>query len=183
MEQRRSVFLDLNGTLVTPVLVEQLADLTLIDGVQDGVGRLCRAGFICPVVTVQSRIEKGLFSEAEFHTWFEAFARSMASLGAVLAGPYVCPHRFSTPCACAKPKTVLYERAAADHGLSLCESFTVGDTVADVEAASRFGGRGCLVQTGDAARDPEVFRAQRFASYTGQTFGEVVSWILRQDAV
>lgn len=182
MDQRRAVFLDLNGTLVTPVLVERLTELRLIDGVREGVGRLCRAGFVCPVVTVQSRIEKGLFSDAEFHTWFEALARSMATWGSVLTGPYVCPHRFATPCACAKPQTLLYERAAADHGLSLSGSFVVGDTAADVEAAKRFGGRGCLVLTGYSAGDEEAFRAQRFASYTGRTFGEVVDWILRQEA-
>jgi histidinol phosphatase-like enzyme len=81
MHQRRAVFLDLNGTLVLPVLVERLADLRLVDGVTEGVERLCRAGFVCPVVTVQSRIEKGLFSEAEFHAWFEDLAKRMAPLG------------------------------------------------------------------------------------------------------
>ncbi len=182
MDQRRAVFLDLNGTLVTPVLVEQLSELRLIDGVQEGIGRLCGGGFVCPVVTVQSRIEKGLFSEAEFHTWFEALARSMATWGTVLTGPYVCPHRFAAPCACAKPQTLLYERAAADHGLSLSGSFAVGDTAADVEASNHFGGRGCLVRTGYAAQDSEASRAQRFSAYTGRTFGEVVDWILRQEA-
>ncbi len=170
----------MNGTLVTPVLVEQLADLRLVDGVTEGISRLCRAGFVCPVVTVQSRIEKGQFSEADFRTWFEALTRNLATQGAVVTGPYVCPHRFATPCACAKPQTLLYELAAADHELSLTGSFTVGDTVADVEAANRFGGRGCLVRTGYAERDAEVTRAQRFASYTGRTFGDVVEWILRQ---
>lgn len=182
MGERRAVFLDLNGTLVTPVLVEQLADLRLLDGVKDGVGRLCRAGFVCPVVTVQSRIEKGLFTNEEFRTWFEAFARSLAISGAVLTGPYVCPHRFATPCACSKPQTLLYERAATDHGLSLSDSFAVGDTAADLEAAKRFGGRGCLVRTGYAAGDAEAARAQRLASYNGRTFLEVVDWILRQEA-
>jgi len=182
MDHRRAAFVDLNGTLVTPLLVEQLADLELIDGVPEGIARLCGAGFVCPVVTVQSRIEKGLFSEAEFHAWFEVLARSMATSGAVLSGPYVCPHRFATRCACAKPQTLLYERAAADHGLSLSGSFAVGDTAADVEAATRFGGRGCLVRTGYASRDVEMARAQRFASYTGRTFGDVVDWILAQEA-
>lgn len=182
MKKARAVFLDLNGTLVTPVLVEQLSDLRPIEGVHEGVARLCHAGFVCPVVTVQSRIEKGLFSEAEFRTWFKALATRMAALGAVLAGPYVCPHRFTTACACAKPQTLLYERAAADHGLGLSGSFAVGDTVADVEAANRFGGRGCLVRTGYAAQDAEASRAQRLSAYTGQTFGEVVDWILSQEA-
>ncbi len=182
MEQRRAVFLDLNGTLVTPVLAQRLADLRVADGVRTGVARLCGAGFVCPVVTVQSGIEKGRFSEKEFLAWFEAFAGSMAASGAVLTGPYVCPHRFATPCACAKPHALLYERAASEHGLRLPRSFAVGDTAADVEAATRFGGRGCLVRTGYAAEVEEASRAQRFAEFTAWTFGDVVDWILSQEA-
>ncbi len=181
MTQHRAVFLDLNGTLVTPVLVGRLADLTVIEGATEGVERLCRVGFVCPVITVQSRIEKGLFSEAEFRTWFHALATSMADGGAHLTGPYVCPHRFSTPCECAKPQTLLYERAATDHHLNLSGSFTIGDTAADAEAATGFGGRGCVVRTGYAARDTEARRAQQHASYIGDTFEDVVDWILAQE--
>jgi histidinol-phosphate phosphatase family protein len=151
--KHRAVFLDLNGTLVTPVLVERLADLRAIEGAAEGVALLCEAGFVCPVVTVQSRIEKGLFSEPEFRAWFQAFAARFAASGAMIAGPYVCPHRFATPCACAKPQTLLYERAAEDLGLDLSKSFVIGDTAADVEAARRFGGRGYLVGTGSTFDD------------------------------
>lgn len=182
MEQRRAVFLDLSGTLVTPVLVEKLADLRVIDGVQEEVARLCRAGFVCPAVTVQSGIEKGRFSEREFLEWFEALAKTMAASGAVLTGPYVCPHRFASRCPCSKPQTLLFERAASEHGLNLPRSFVIGDTTADVEAATRFGGCGCLVRTGYAAQEAEASQAQQFASYTGRTFSDVVDWILSQEA-
>lgn len=182
MDQRRAVFLDLNGTLVTPVLVERLEDLRLIHGVGTGIARLCRAGFLCPVVTVQSRIAKGFFSESEFRAWFKGFAGSLSRSGSVLIGPYVCPHRFAEPCGCAKPQTLMYERAAREHGINLTRSFAIGDTAADVEAASRFGGRGCLVRTGYAADEAEARRARRFSSYTGQTFGDVVDWIVNQAA-
>lgn len=173
--------MDLNGTLVAPVLVETLAELRPIEGIAAEVARLCRAGFICPVVTVQSRIEKGLFSEAEFRVWFEAFASGLATDGAILAGPYVCPHRFGRRCACAKPQTLLYERAATDLGLRLQASFAVGDTEADVEAAYRFGGRGCLVRTGNGAHGLRVAQAHQFASFIGGSLHEVVDWILRQE--
>src|SRR2546423_1743772 len=102
---RPAVFLDLNGTLVTPLKQESLAELTLIPGAAAAVARLSSAGFICPVVTVQSRIAKGLFSAAEFFDWFEQFATSLRDEGAFIVGPYVCPHRFAEPCACKKPQT------------------------------------------------------------------------------
>jgi hypothetical protein len=63
---RRAVFLDLNGTLVMPIMVEHLCEWRLIEDAALAVGRLSSAGLICPVVTVQSRIAKGLFSEDDF---------------------------------------------------------------------------------------------------------------------
>ena len=99
--KHRAAFLDLNGTLVMPIKQESLSELTLIEG---AVARLSRAGFVCPVVTIQSRIAKGLFSAEEFRVWFQEFARLLHGCGAEIVGPYVCPHRFSEVCACKKPR-------------------------------------------------------------------------------
>ena len=60
---KRAVFLDLNATLVMPLKPESLSELTLIEGAGEAIARLSRADYVCPVVTVQSRITKGLFSE------------------------------------------------------------------------------------------------------------------------
>src|SRR3954470_21090724 len=115
--KRRAVFLDLNGTLVMPVLVERPQQLALIDGAASAIAKLSSSGFVCPVVTIQSRIEKGLFSADEFSSWFAVFRGSLGTHGADVVGPYVCPHRFANPCPCKKPNTLLYERAAADHAI------------------------------------------------------------------
>ncbi len=77
----RAVFLDLNGTLVLPIKVENLGELTLVSGGGEAVARLCQAGFICPVVTVQSGIAKGVFSELEFVNWFNEFPRKWKLTG------------------------------------------------------------------------------------------------------
>jgi D-glycero-D-manno-heptose 1,7-bisphosphate phosphatase len=69
--------LDLNGSLVEPLKPERLDDLTLIPGVVEAVARLSAAGFVCPVVTVQSRIAKGLFLMADFQAWFATFAAGL----------------------------------------------------------------------------------------------------------
>ena len=101
----RGVFLDLGGTLVDPLKPRRLEELTVIPGVVAAIARLTAAGLVCPVVTVQSRISKGLFSAAEFQAWFARFAADLAAQGARVAGPYVCPHRFAEPCECKKPNT------------------------------------------------------------------------------
>ena len=175
---RRGVFLDLNGTLVDPLKQERLDELTLIPGVAGAVARLTSAGFVCPVVTVQSRIAKGLFSMADFQTWFAAFAADLKGKGALVVGPYVCPHRYGEPCPCKKPNVLLYELAVSEHQLVAADCFAIGDSPDDVRAARRLGARGCLVRTG-WARDPHVVEtAMQDASFVADSLVQAVDWIL-----
>lgn len=180
MSMRRAVFFDLNGTLVAPIFVERPSELRPIEDARAAVAVLSSAGFVCPVVTVQGRIAKGMFSLGEFREWFKGLADDFRSHGAEIVGPYVCPHRFAEPCRCKKPNTFLYEEAAAEHGIDLRRSFLIGDSAADVEAASRFGGRGCLVRTGWAVDEREVQRAMPYASHVAPSVNAAADWILRQ---
>jgi len=175
---RRGVFLDLAGTLVEPLKPERLDEITLIPGVIEGVARLSAAGFVCPVVTVQSRIAKGLWSLPEFEKWFASFAAGLEAHGARVVGPYVCPHRLADPCPCKKPGTLLYERAAAEHQLKTSDSFVIGDSPEDGRAARRLGARGCLVRTGWAAIPEVVETAAADASVIVYSLAEAVDWIL-----
>lgn len=174
----RAVFLDLHGTLVLPLVVDDLDELRAISGVPDAVARLCSRGFLCAVVTVQSRIAKGTFTEVQFRQWFRTFSCQMQSSGALLSGPYICPHRFRDPCACKKPQTRLYEQAASDLDIELSASFVVGDSLSDVEAAYRFGGRGCLLQTGEPlsrVSQPAV----GYPTHVANSLSDAVEWILQ----
>ena len=175
---RRGVFLDLNGTLVEPLKQERLDELTLIPGAAEAVARLTAAGFVCPVVTVQSRIAKGLFSMAEFEAWFANFAADLETKGALIVGPYVCPHRFAEPCACKKPNVLLYERAASEHQLMVTDCFVIGDSPEDVRAARRLGARGCLVRTGWASDPRVVETAFEDATIVADSLAHAVDWIL-----
>lgn len=180
LTKQRAVFLDLNGTLVLPLKQESLSELTLIDGAAEAVARLSRAGFLCPVVTVQSRIGKGHFSADQFLQWFNAFSMNLRSCGAEVLGPYVCPHRFREPCECKKPATFLYELAASQHAVDLHRSFVIGDSEEDVRAAHQFGGQGCLVRTGWAEDPVVVERAVPYASFVAKSLSEAVTWVLNQ---
>lgn len=177
MAMNRAVFLDLNGTLVEPVLVESLEQLTAIPGALEAARSLNRMGFLCPVVTVQSRIAKGFFSEAAFLEWFAGFAEEAKARGATLLGPYVCPHAFAEPCLCKKPQPFLYRKAAQEHRIDLKSSYVVGDTASDVEAASPLGAEAALVSTGWGHFESNLEAAQRCGAYIGQDIVEVVRWI------
>ena len=176
MRKHRAVFLDLNGTLVLPLKQESLDEMTLIPGSDVAINRLLALGFVCPVVTVQSRIEKGLFTDHEFRVWFADF---FGNLGLDLKGPYVCPHRYNHPCPCEKPNSLLYQQAADELFLDLSQSYTIGDSPQDVEAACRFGGTGCLVRSGWAAEARVVEEARASAAFIGHTIADAAEWIVR----
>ena len=125
MKLNRAVFLDLNGTVVLPLKQKSLEEMTLIPGADLAIARLISVGFVCPVVTVQSRVEKGLFTEFEFRAWFTRF---FGKLDLDVKGPYICPHRNGHPCHCKKPNTYLYDRAASGLSLDLSRSYTIGES-------------------------------------------------------
>jgi D-glycero-D-manno-heptose 1,7-bisphosphate phosphatase len=87
----------------------------------------------------------------------------LAGAGARLDGDYHCPHHpdFTGPCECRKPGPLLYQRAAADHGLHLARSWWVGDRLRDVVPAERFNGRGVLIER-PAADDLSTAASGRF---------------------
>ena len=179
---RRGAFLDLNGTLVMPVQVGHPREYTLLPGVVEAVRLLNEHDFICPVITIQSRIGKGLYSADDFARWFAAFQAQLAAERASVHGPYVCPHRFQEPCACKKPAPYLYRQAAQDWDIALNASVVIGDTAADVRAAQLFGGRGCLVRTGWGERALNKHQAGTYADYIAADLLEAVRWAVGSSA-
>jgi D-glycero-D-manno-heptose 1,7-bisphosphate phosphatase len=178
MERKRAVFLDLNGTVVLPLKPEGLSELSLIVGADLAIKRLLAVGFVCPVITVQSRIEKGLFTESEFRKWFSEFFQQ---LKLDVKGPYVCPHRYNHQCSCRKPNVLLYDRASSDWSLDLRRSYMIGGSPEDMEAARRFGGTGCLVRTGWAAQNEFLEKASSSAAFIGATITDAVEWIISRE--
>ncbi|MQA29618.1 MAG: hypothetical protein GEU82_07245 [Luteitalea sp.] len=74
------MFLDLNGILVLPLKPDALDDI-ILPGAAGSIARLTAAGYVCPVVTVQSLIAKGLFSLPDFDAWFVRFAADLSAQG------------------------------------------------------------------------------------------------------
>lgn len=148
---RPAVFLDRDGTVVEER--DYLADpddVALVPGAARAIVRLREAGYAVVVVTNQSGIARGLYSEADYRAVAARVSELLAAEGATLTGTYYCPHHpdLTGPCDCRKPGTGMYRRAAADLGLDLSRSVYVGDKVTDVEPGLALGGRSLLVRTG-----------------------------------
>jgi D-glycero-D-manno-heptose 1,7-bisphosphate phosphatase len=148
---RAFVFLDRDGTLIEDRhYAHALADYSPLPGAYDAVRALRAAGFGTAIVTNQSGIGRGLFSEAD-HARFEShLLADFAAHGAPLDAAYHCPHRPDAGCDCRKPRPGLLERARREHGIDLAASWVVGDQESDVELARNAG---CAaVQIGADAR-------------------------------
>ncbi|MGN6697905.1 MAG: D-glycero-alpha-D-manno-heptose-1,7-bisphosphate 7-phosphatase, partial [Thermomicrobiales bacterium] len=164
----RAIFLDRDGTLVEPRhYPTRPEELVLFAGVADELRRLQEAGFRLVLVTNQSGLARGYFSEAALAAMHEHLARELARSGVRLAGIYYCPHHpegsvpdFTRDCDCRKPAPGLILQASADLALDPARSWLVGDILDDIEAGWRAGCRTVLVDldtesfAGAAGRPP-----------------------------
>jgi D-glycero-D-manno-heptose 1,7-bisphosphate phosphatase len=148
---RPAVYLDRDGTLVAER--HYLADpdgLDLVPGALASLAALRDAGYALVVVTNQSGIARGLYTEADYRAVAERLDAVLAEASVSLDGSYHCPHHpdVTGPCACRKPSTGMYLQAAAELGLAPERSWYVGDKITDVLPALELKGRGILVRTG-----------------------------------
>ena len=151
-----AVFLDRDGTLIEEVgYLDRPERVTLFPWSVDAIRLLNRAGVRIVVLTNQSGVARGFFSEAVVEQVHQHIAELLADGGARIDAYYYCPHHpdgriaeFTRACDCRKPGRGLVDRAAREFGIDPAKSFTVGDRWLDVALARKIGGRGVLVRTG-----------------------------------
>jgi len=146
---RRAVFLDRDGTVIHDR--HYLGDpdgVELLPTAAAAIARFNRAGIPVLLVTNQSGIGRGMFSEADFQAVQRRIEELLAEHGARLDGVYHCPHApdAGPPCECRKPAPGLFVRAAREHDLDLAQCAFVGDRARDLEPALLFGGLPVLVR-------------------------------------
>lgn len=160
-----AVFLDRDNTIIKDAVYSVDPNgFSPLPGAVGALKRLISAGYRIVVITNQSGVARGVFTEEaliEFHEYLrDWFARE----GAPLDGVYYCPHYtegtatgYVTECDCRKPAPGMLLRAAEELHLDLSRSWMVGDRPADVAAGKAAGCRTIRVLTGPAPvpEDPE----------------------------
>jgi D-glycero-D-manno-heptose 1,7-bisphosphate phosphatase len=153
---RRAALLDRDGTIIHDrTYTNNPDDVALLPGAADAIRELAAAGFPSIVITNQSGISRGFISLAQYHAVRQRLDELLAAEGAVLVDTFTCPHHptVNGPCACRKPGTELYERAAAVHDLDLSRCLYAGDKSRDVIPAQAFGARAVLVTSDNTASE------------------------------
>jgi len=153
----RTIFLDKDGTLIEDVPHNvNPALLTLTWQAGQGLQLLKQLGYALIVVTNQSGIAHGLFTETALTPVQRRLGELLVQYGVALDGFYYCPHapdgiinRYAIRCTCRKPMPGMLLRAAREHDIDLADSWMIGDILNDVEAGRRAGCRTVLIDNGN----------------------------------
>ena len=129
-----------------------------LPGSLQAIARLTQAGWKVVLATNQSGLARGMYSETEYRALTDAMCAALAQAGADVEAVYHCPHHpkgkvaeWAVECDCRKPAPGMILRAAKELGVSLADSFMVGDKPSDIEAARAAGvGRAYIVQSDNA---------------------------------
>lgn len=161
----RFVFLDRDGVLNRHLpggYITSWEEFEILPGVEQAISRLNRSGRKVIVATNQRGIALGLYSAAGLDAMHERLRAHLAAHGAHLDAIYYCPHDHGE-CYCRKPQTGMFEQAFQDFPDAMAgNSVMVGDSLADIEAASRLGMRSILI-SGPATPGSDAARAAALA--------------------
>lgn len=141
---RGAAFLDRDGVInVDTNFAHRSDDIIWIDGVFAAIRKLNDLGFFVFVVTNQSGIARGLYTEQhvhELHTWM---ASQLNAQGARIDDFAYCPHHpeaevaaYRQVCACRKPLPGMLQTLIQKWSIEPTRSFMIGDRETDIQAAN-----------------------------------------------
>ena len=139
-ELHPAFFLDRDDTLIFDVpYLRDPAKVRLTPGAIEGLKQLRAAGWRLILVSNQSGINRGKFTEEELRAVLGRMNALLASGGVQLDALYNCPHTPDENCACRKPGIGLFEQAQRDFNIDMAHSVMCGDKPADIQSGRAAG--------------------------------------------
>ncbi|WP_341501644.1 D-glycero-beta-D-manno-heptose 1,7-bisphosphate 7-phosphatase [Gallaecimonas sp. GXIMD4217] len=181
-----AIFLDRDGVInLDHGYVGTIDDFQFVDGVFEACRDLQGKGFLIVVITNQSGIARGKYTEEQFHELTQWMDWNFDDKGVVLDGIYYCPHHpekglgdYKIDCDCRKPKPGMLLEAQQDLGIDMAKSVFVGDKADDMRAAIAAGIRTrILVETGKAVTED----ARELADVVLPSLAQVAAWLEQRE--
>lgn len=150
----RAILFDRDGTLTEDKgYTFRPEALRFLPGAIDAIRAVNAAGWRAIIVTNQSGVARGMFTEADVWRFHAHMHAALAAEGAWIDAYYYCPFLADAPVAAfadpdppdRKPNPGMILRAIADFGLDAAGCALIGDQPSDLEAAQRAGVSGFLV--------------------------------------
>lgn len=132
---KKAAFLDRDGVInIDHGYVGKIEDFSWCEGIFDGLFRLQELGFELVIITNQSGIARGYYSEADFKSLTKWMLTGLEKQKIKIAKVYHCPHAPELNCECRKPKPGMILQAASELNIDLASSILIGDKDSDIAA-------------------------------------------------
>ncbi len=182
----RAAFLDRDGTIIEEVgYLDRPERVEFYPYTIDAIRALNRAGLAVVMVTNQSGVARGFFTEAVVDDVHRHMADMLAAGGAHIDAYYYCPHHidgkvkgYAQACDCRKPGRGLVDRAAREFGVDPRRSFVVGDRWVDVALGRAVSAESVLVRTGYGMTEEQRPPANLAADAVVDNLIAATSWML-----
>lgn len=168
---RKAIFLDRDDTLIDdPGYIRHPDQVELLPGVPEAIVQFKNMGFLIIVVTNQSGIARGFFTEEELEDVHHRLKNLLNAEGAAIDGIYYCPYHpegnvkdFSIESNLRKPNAGMFFQAEEEFDIDLKDSWMIGDSYRDIKAGHAAGCHTILVDVPGKIRekhqdDPEPER-------------------------
>ena len=139
---KKALFLDRDGVInVEKEYLYKIEDFEFIDGIFELIQHFMECGYLIFVVTNQSGIARGYYSEEDFEELTAWMLGAFYEHGIEITHVYYCPHHpdISGECSCRKPKPGMLLDAAKAFDIDLQHSVMIGDKERDIEAGLNAG--------------------------------------------
>lgn len=152
--KQSAIFFDRDGTLIQEVdykdgsghkSARNPSDVVFLPTVLDALKKISSYHFKIIIVTNQSGISRGLYTNHQLHEVNYHMVQSMRIMGATIDAIYWCPHLPEDYCTCRKPSPKMLIRAASDWNIDLTKSWMIGNTETDILAGINAGCKTILV--------------------------------------
>lgn len=143
----KAIFLDRDGTInVDKHYVYKIEDWEFIDGVIEGLQILQNLGFKLIVITNQSGIARGYYTENDAKRIFNYMIEELKKNNVIIEEIYYCPH-IGNECDCRKPKLGLFYQAQRDYDLDFSKCYAIGDKMRDLAICEKEEVKGFLLNS------------------------------------
>ena len=134
---RKVLFLDRDGTInIDYGYVYKIEKFVLIDGILDVAKAAKQKGYDLIVITNQSGIERGYYTEVDFQKLTQHMRELFEKNNTPLLDVFYCPLLNGED---RKPNPGMFLKAKEKYQIDMENSFSVGDKISDIEAAQKAG--------------------------------------------
>ena len=146
----KTIFLDRDGVINKEInYLFKIEDFEFIEGVFETCSHFLKLGFQIVIITNQSGISRGYYSENDYILITEWMIDRFRDNGIEILDVFHCPHDSKSNCECRKPKPGMFIEAQIKYDIDMEKSWMIGDKEADICAANSAGiKKTILVQSG-----------------------------------